>query len=1126
MLHATAGGAKAMTLEFKDIPAKFIGTKAITAGDDDERAAVAEFLVERSRKKEDRQGMAKDLLLTLSTQDGLLRAYPKSGGQALSIALPQISSIAVIGTKFAFVVGDESSGQIKGGTAYAFQFRKKGDAPGFLNALEKASIVDASRGDVNTPRGRKVSFSSTTMSSTEKLRTMNRPSLIGSSYSGQQSTDRLESRLRVAEVTISDLQRRLTDERNKASGSEVARLTLELEKTRAQQEAAEAHGQVENLRKEMALAAADMSAELAQLKMDLTHEAGAQILSELGRIAQGLATMDSLHKPDTPLWERVGETPTGDKDGSSTQMTSLKGSKADVRLMAIAQRASNAAIAVDGVTGESAIDDFYQMEKGELIATIEKQQAKLGELEAELSTKTAVIEQLQGTDDRMAQLQVKVEELQQELAQERQQAELEKSLMADTIAALKQQEGNKTPERLPSSALVTPTVSGSPLQQVTRARSKDAPLVLEAMEAEEKHATAAEAQLEQPTEAVAEAEASAPAAVSDEVEAATTPEAPVANAEQGETLQEFEVALTKNGQRLGISIAGGNDDRVQPDDARIYITAVLDGGVAIEDGRLNTGDIILAVDGHDVRDVPHSTAVERLSQSEDPVVLTIGRYEELDTTLHITFPKGPQGLGFSIAGGRDSPVEDGDFGIYITAVIEGGSADSDGRLRVGDRLLSVNDQSVVAIDHNDAVAMLQAITDTCDLVVARPAGDLMLDDEDFEDERMVHVDLPRGEAGFGFSIAGGMDDPITDGDDGIYVTQLVEGGLAMADGRLQPGDRLVQINGVDLAGKNRSDAVAALKSTDKVANIIVARAMGEEEELEIEFSKGSGGLGFSIAGGVDDTDNPDDTGIYVIQVIEGGSAHRDGRLRKGDKLLTVNGENVESVTHERAVELLQSNPNSVHLTISRLADETLATQDFQDNVLEVAFEKSKEFGLGFSIAGGTDDMIEPGDPGIYISDIIMEGPAGHDGRLQFGDELLEVNGQSLHGLSHAEAVDVLRGCDGVTVFKIARLPANDDNNEVVFDVELNGQGKGLGFSIAGGIDDPVEDGDTGVYITNVLAGGVAHQDGRLALADQIIAVNGVPLEGKGHDDTVKLLQAEPIVKLTVSRLPDELVGSK
>ena len=87
-----------MTVEFKDIPAKFIGTKAITASEEDERAAVAEFLVERSHKKEDRQGLAKELLLTLSTQDGLLRAYPKAGGQALSITLPQISSIAVIGT--------------------------------------------------------------------------------------------------------------------------------------------------------------------------------------------------------------------------------------------------------------------------------------------------------------------------------------------------------------------------------------------------------------------------------------------------------------------------------------------------------------------------------------------------------------------------------------------------------------------------------------------------------------------------------------------------------------------------------------------------------------------------------------------------------------------------------------------------------------------------------------------------------------------------------------------------------------------------------------------------------------------------------------------------------------------
>jgi C-terminal processing protease CtpA/Prc len=186
--------------------------------------------------------------------------------------------------------------------------------------------------------------------------------------------------------------------------------------------------------------------------------------------------------------------------------------------------------------------------------------------------------------------------------------------MADTIAALKQADGNRTPERTPSSALVTPTVSGSPLQHVARARSNDVPLVLEVMEAEEAE--------DQPL-----AQGMAERARSHLEMTANEAEAGAINA-TGDVLQELTVAMAKNGQRLGMSIAGGADDRVQPDDTRIYITAILEEGAAVADGRLRTGDVILAVDGHDVRNVPHGEAVQRLSEAADPVVLIIGRYND------------------------------------------------------------------------------------------------------------------------------------------------------------------------------------------------------------------------------------------------------------------------------------------------------------------------------------------------------------------------------------------------------------------------------------------------------------------------------------------------------------------
>lgn len=47
------------------------------------------------------------------------------------------------------------------------------------------------------------------------------------------------------------------------------------------------------------------------------------------------------------------------------------------------------------------------------------------------------------------------------------------------------------------------------------------------------------------------------------------------------------------------------------------------------------------------------------------------------------------------------------------------------------------------------------------------------------------------------------------------------------------------------------------------------------------------GLGFSIAGGVGNQHVPGDNSIYVTKIIEGGAAHKDGRLQIGDKLVAV-----------------------------------------------------------------------------------------------------------------------------------------------------------------------------------------------------------------------------------------------
>uniref|UniRef100_A0A3B4Z2Z2 PDZ domain-containing protein n=1 Tax=Stegastes partitus TaxID=144197 RepID=A0A3B4Z2Z2_9TELE len=76
------------------------------------------------------------------------------------------------------------------------------------------------------------------------------------------------------------------------------------------------------------------------------------------------------------------------------------------------------------------------------------------------------------------------------------------------------------------------------------------------------------------------------------------------------------------------------------------------------------------------------------------------------------------------------------------------------------------------------------------------------------------------------------------------------------------------------------------------------------------------GLGFSIAGGVGNQHVPGDNSIYVTKIIEGGAAHRDGRLQIGDKILAVNHVSLEDILHEDAVSALKNTGEVVYLKVA------------------------------------------------------------------------------------------------------------------------------------------------------------------------------------------------------------------
>ncbi|XP_028329480.1 discs large homolog 1-like protein isoform X18 [Gouania willdenowi] len=359
-----------------------------------------------------------------------------------------------------------------------------------------------------------------------------------------------------------------------------------------------------------------------------------------------------------------------------------------------------------------------------------------------------------------------------------------------------------------------------------------------------------------------------------------------------------EITLERGNSGLGFSIAGGTDNPHIGEDPSIFITKVIPGGAAAQDGRLRVNDIILRVNEVDVRDVTHSRAVEALKEAGSLVRLYIRRRKPVsEKVMEIKLVKGPKGLGFSIAGGVGNQHIPGDNSIYVTKIIEGGAAHKDGRLQIGDKLLAVNSACLEEVSHEHAVTALKNTPDVVYLKVAKPNSvfmndsfappDLtnsysqhmenhispsnflghplpppassgrysptpksMLGDDDVTREPRKVV-LHRGATGLGFNIVGGEDG------EGIFISFILAGGPADLCGELRKGDRLVSVNGVDLRNATHEQAAAALKNAGQTVTIIAHYRPEEysrfeakihdlrEQMMNSSISSGSGSLRMS-----------------------------------------------------------------------------------------------------------------------------------------------------------------------------------------------------------------------------------------------------------------------------------------
>ncbi|XP_042272472.1 E3 ubiquitin-protein ligase LNX isoform X2 [Thunnus thynnus] len=474
-------------------------------------------------------------------------------------------------------------------------------------------------------------------------------------------------------------------------------------------------------------------------------------------------------------------------------------------------------------------------------------------------------------------------------------------------------------------------------------------------------------------------------------------------------LTSIKITRVDASEPLAISIVGGNETPL----VRILIQDIYREGVIARDGRLLPGDMILKVNGIDISNVPHCYAVATLKQPCQLLRLTVLREQRHRYRSHSHNHPHGHGHGHDVAGGHLShglphhPLRDDsihvvlnkstpeeqlgiklvrrpeEHGVYIFHLLEGGLAARDGQLCVGDRVLAINGHDLRYGAPEHAALLIQASEERVHFIVSRqiclPTPDILQEDPwamdgpppyspvDIEQTLLDSCQKPacyektvtltkEPYDSLGMTVAGGMSS--RGWDLPIYVTNVDPDGVVGQEGSIRKGDILLNVNGVDLTGVTRGEAVANLKNTSSPVVLKVLEMRPPDESLQectlppcltpspTDSTKSplpnddysplwvswlqlprhlycckdivlrrstSGSLGFSIVGGQEEVNC--NQSFFIRSIVEGTPAYNDGRIRCGDILLEVNGNSTWGMTHTALVRLLKELRGRITLTI-------------------------------------------------------------------------------------------------------------------------------------------------------------------------------------------------------------------
>ncbi|CAI9715928.1 receptor-interacting 1 isoform X9 [Octopus vulgaris] len=577
-----------------------------------------------------------------------------------------------------------------------------------------------------------------------------------------------------------------------------------------------------------------------------------------------------------------------------------------------------------------------------------------------------------------------------------------------------------------------------------------------------------------------------------------------------------EIVLEKEGNSFGFTLRGGLSLERMKSHA-LTVTSVRAGGPADRDGHLKAGDRVIAINGFNVAHLSLSETMAMMQKCESRSAFLV-EYDVsvMDAVQNATGPllveieKVP---GVSIGIGLSHVTHNSKRSISIETVAPMGIADRSGAIHVGDQILSIDGASVERMSLPEASQLLKSGSGDQVRLEIIPISHIQqrASREAIARKALVPICMPSSVSTPTLALPSSPFGTLHN-----YNTIRSSGSCGRNSGTL-PSRISSQSNSHRSWSRPDRKQASCMSVASTVTSVMPNNQICHTEVVEVILYHDHRGPGITLSGGIFSTTVL--TEPPVISYVEPGSAaDRSGVIQEGDRIISINGQELVDKTFDEANTLLKESGTRCLLEIEFDVTESVLPSS---GTFVVKLPR-RSYGLGITV--NAPNNRKPTDP-LIITDVRRGSVANRCGSIQPSDKLLAINDIRMEPCCADEAANLLETADDIIVLKIRRDdPYGDEDSEdcVTYTVELQKRGGVLGITISG-TDNPMDP----ITISGLTEGGLAERTGAIHVGDKLLAINGNTTRGCNLSEAINMLQlAGDLVTLKISRTVEKTTTKK